>query len=473
MCKFAGMRTWLLLVTLFGLLTACQRGHYLSEGTWEAFHGKKSIDYFLDVRSGAADRESLVSLRPDYYYHPVIMNTSGDAIHWQDTTHQVSFAGTWDTDSTFSGRLVMGADTLQVQFRPTGDRAFPGKAQEPIPPYPYVSDSVVFPSLDTSVMLAGTLSYPAAEGPFPAVVLVSGSGAQDRDCAISGHKPFLVIADHLTRQGFAVLRYDDRGFGLSTGAFVGATTRDFAQDAAGAVKWLSRQPMIDTQHIALAGHSEGGMVVPLAVPLAPETDLMVLLAAPAVPGIDLLIEQNILLRSAMNATPQSTQMNAAMQQDLFGLAIKANQQGWPNDTLEAQALRYLNSLPDSVTTTLGLSSTARQTAAAQIADTWFRQFISYDPVPALGYITQPVLAIFGALDLQVPPHQNRHPLEKALRQGNARSVEVVVLPHLNHLMQTAETGNIYEYFTLEETTAPILLDTLTRWLQHHIKTTVP
>lgn len=175
----------------------------------------------------------------------------------------------------------------------------------------------------------------------------------------------------------------------------------------------------------------------------------------------------------MNATPQSTQMNAAMQQDLFGLAIKGNQEGWPNDTLEAQALRYLNSLPDSVTTTLGLSSAARQTAAAQIADTWFRQFISYDPAPALGYITQPVLAIFGALDLQVPPHQNRHPLEKALRQGNAKSAEVVVLPQLNHLMQTAETGNIYEYFTLEETTSPVLLDTLTHWLQRTIKTTLP
>jgi pimeloyl-ACP methyl ester carboxylesterase len=352
--------------------------------------------------------------------------------------------------------LVRGADRQMVLRRP----------QHPQPPYPYRTEEVTVPSVP-GVTLAGTLTLPQGDGPHPAAVLVSGSGPQDRDETLLGHKPFLVIADYLTRRGIAVLRLDDRGIGRSTGGFAAATSDDFARDAEAAVKWLRARPEIADGRVGIVGHSEGGLIAPLVASRTPEVGFLVLLAGPGIPAHELMVMQGALISRAGGDTEQEIERTSALQREMFTAIASMADSAVLRDTMQAIVRRYQASLTPEERAQPDASDATMTAAINALISPWYRWFMRYDPVPALRATRVPVLALNGALDLQVPADENLAAIERELRAGGNRDVTVEKLPGLNHLFQTAGTGAPSEYAQIEETFSPAALQRIADWILRH------
>jgi pimeloyl-ACP methyl ester carboxylesterase len=358
-----------------------------------------------------------------------------------------SMKGTW---SQGGNELPLELKRLAPGEKPAAELKRP---QNPVKPYPYEEREVAFDNPKAAgVKLAGTLTVPRGAGPFPALALVTGSGPQDRDESLLNHKPFLVLADHLTRAGIAVLRYDDRGFGKSTGNFAAATTVDFASDAEAAFDFLSKQPGIDPKRVGLGGHSEGGVVTPIVAARRPEVAFLVLIAPTAVPGYKVLEGQLDAIAKVIGK-PQSAESRE------LSLAVFAA----VNRGATTEELRPL--LRKAVLAGEPKASEQMIDARMKQIDTpWFRYFIGYDPANTLEKVKTPTLVLFGEKDLQVLPSDNLNPLKSAFsRAGNTR-VRVEVLPGLNHLMQTAGTGSPTEYGRIEETMSPTALRLMSNWI---------
>lgn len=457
------MRYGLVLLSALLVIISCQRSMVAPTGTWEAKgeNNRYSQRFFLHIDS--QQQAFFNDRRTASYDIPVTLSQKGNAFSFAaDSVYQ--FSGQSVSDSTFEGWLTVNNDSFAVTFYPTDAAPFPGKTQEPRPPFPYQSEEVGFPSRDTSTTLAGTLTYPQSGGPFPAVILISGSGGQDRNSELLGHKPFLVQAHHYTQQGIAVLRFDDRGVGASTGDLSTATTADLAKDVMGAVDFLQQHPQVDTSAIFLIGHSEGGLIAPMVANAMPQVDGIVLLAGPAVRGDALLLEQGRLIRQAMGYGPKALEENAKVQRLLFSLAHEAKEKNWTREVLQEKMENGLRALPDSTLDFLGMTSANLTVMARQTSSPWMRYFITYDPANELTQLSVPVLALFGELDLQVPPRQNRPVLEKHLDAAPTTAVTIEVYPGLNHLFQTAKTGTVTEYAGLEETFHPQVLQDITDWI---------
>lgn len=381
-------------------------------------------------------------------------------IQWKDgrltfalTGANARFEGTLEGGQRLVGQWTQGTTTPLTFTR--GQAEAVRRPQDPQPPFPYTVQEVTFPGGSMGVQLAGTLTLPAGKGPFPAVVLVHGSGPNDRDETVFNHRPFAVLADHLTRQGIAVLRYDKRGIKASTGSFAQATTHDFASDAEAALTWLAKRSEIQGKRMGLLGHSEGGIIAPLVAARSQAPAFLILLAGPAVPGEDVLYAQGEALVKAMGGSPEVVAAQRKSQEHAFAL-LKQH----PEATPEAFAALL----------GAGLSPEARQAAektllqqARQVANPWFRTFLGLDPRPALRQVKVPVLALFGEKDLQILPSQNRPELEKALA-GHKRA-EIHTFPGLNHLFQPAKTGTVQEYGVIETTMDPMVLQRVSRWIQ--------
>jgi pimeloyl-ACP methyl ester carboxylesterase len=326
----------------------------------------------------------------------------------------------------------------------------PSRPQEPKPPFPYRSEHLSITNAPAQVVLDGTLTLPPGPGPFPAVVLISGSGPQNRDEEIFGHKPFLVIADHLSRHGIAVLRYDDRGVGKSTGQLASATSEDLAGDAWSAWQALGARTDIDRKRIGLLGHSEGGLIAPMLAAAHPEIAFIVLVGGPGVTGEQILLKQAELIATAMGAPPAAVAANASIQKQVFVILKEETSQG--------RIAERIGAIPVG-------SKDASAALVQQSASAWMRFFVLYDPAPALGKVRCPVLAIGADLDLQVPPEQNLPAIEAALKAGGNQDVTIARLPGLNHLLQPAKTGLPAEYAQIETTVDPAALDTITTWIR--------
>ena len=368
--------------------------------------------------------------------------------------------------ATFEGHV--GADRIEGTFR-QGGRATAltlkqgtadalRRPQEPEPPFPYEREDVRFDggmgSSDGSVTLAGTLTLPQGEGPHPAVVLISGSGAQNRNEALAGHKPFLVLADYLTRRGIAVLRYDDRGVAESTGSFDAASMHAFASDSRAALAYLREREDLDLGRLGLLGHSEGGLIAPMvAAHHTGEVDFVVLLAGPGVPGREVLYEQGRLAVEAQGGTEQQAAQQRALQERLFAALTEA-----PDSTQAAERFR-------AILESEGMDSAEAQARAKARTRPAFRDFLTHDPRPVLEDLEVPILALFGEKDTQVTPGQNAPPVRQALADHPDATVKV--LPGLNHLFQPAETGRASEYGQIETTLAPRALEVVAEWIAEH------
>ncbi|MEO6081368.1 MAG: alpha/beta fold hydrolase [Steroidobacteraceae bacterium] len=328
------------------------------------------------------------------------------------------------------------------------------RPQTPLPPFPYTSEEVSYSNPDrVGVKLAGTLTLPQGSGPYPVVLLISGSGAQDRDESLLDHKPFLVLADYLTRRGIAVLRVDDRGVGGSTGASAGDTTADFASDVVAGIAWLASRKEIDRERIGLLGHSEGGTIAPMVASKDSRVMFVVLVAAPAMNGADIIVEQVRALNLAAGRPTFAANASASTQRRIVDAVLSGGDEAGAR-TAVTTLMANLGAPPlDEIT-------------MRQLTSAWYRYFLAYDPAPSLRALRIPVLAINGDRDVQVPTSRNEPAMRSALEK-NARA-EVVVLSGLNHLLQTADTGAVTEYQQIEETIAPQALKAIGDWVQRTV-----
>ncbi len=340
--------------------------------------------------------------------------------------------------------------------------AVPARPQDPRKPYPYTEEEVAYENKPGSARLAGTLTMPPGNGPFPAVLLITGSGQQDRDESLMGHRPFLVLADHLTRKGIAVLRVDDRGMGGSTGEVKTATTEDFAGDVVAGVEFLkSRGPRINPRRIGLIGHSEGGVIAPMVAARSHDVAFIVLMAGTAVTGEEVMRAQAAAIAKAQGADEAAVAGNRAIQ-DQANAIIKEEVD------FKVREAR-LRELRDKLATQVKGNGFTLDVQFKMAASPWYRFFLMYDPSTALRSVDCPVLALNGELDLQVLPGQNLPPIAKALEEGGNPDYAIVKLPRLNHLFQTSQTGSPNEYAKIDETIAPVALDTVSDWILKHTR----
>lgn len=370
---------------------------------------------------------------------------------------------TFDGELSVAGELV-GTFTQRGQRLPFTLRRAPEgmrrRPQDPPEEVPYRREEVRFAA--DGIELAGTLTLPAGDGPFPALALVSGSGAQNRDGEIMGHRPFLVLADHLTRRGIAVLRTDDRGVGGSGGDLAEATSSDLAGDALAAVHYLRQRPEVAWRRIGLLGHSEGALIAPLAASRSSDVRFLVLLAAPGVTGRELLPVQTREIALATGAPESTVDRQVALLEE--GLDLLTS--GAPEDEVRGGLLEVARRqlelaggrAGDAVT-----DATISQEVDLMLTP-WFRFFLTYDPREALRRVRVPVLVVQGELDLQVDADQNLPQVRAALAASGEKDVTIRRLSGLNHLLQSAVTGAPSEYFQIDETLAPEVLDLVTDWI---------
>lgn len=377
--------------------------------------------------------------------------------------------GEWRQGGTTLPLTVERVDEVEERRRP----------QDPEPPHPYAEETVRIDVPDADVTLEGTLTLPPGDGPVPAVVLVSGSGPQDRDETIAGHRPFLVLADHLTRRGVAVLRTDDRGMGGSTGSTLGSTLDDRTRDVLAAVRFLGERPEIDRERIGVLGHSEGGWVVPLAATEAPdEIAFAVLMAGPGQSPRNLLLSQQRAVLTAEGAETPEIAARETFLEGNFEIILASPDTATARARLLDRRTRILTELPvaqrRALETYFEEQTDAERDQALRVANTpWFRDLLTFDPEPSLREMDQPVLALFGANDLQVPVDENAPLLARLLDADGRPDREVRVLPGLNHLLQPSDTGLPAEYVTIETTLAPVALRSIGDWIERRTERLAP
>jgi pimeloyl-ACP methyl ester carboxylesterase len=338
------------------------------------------------------------------------------------------------------------------------------RAQEPTKPYAYYSEEVTFQNTQANITLAGTLTLPSKGGSYSAVILITGSGPQNRDEEVFGHKPFLVISDYLTKKGIAVLRYDDRGFGQSTGDFKSGTSLDFSTDVESAIAYLKTRKEIDKTKIGLIGHSDGGMIAPIVAAKSQDVDFIVLLAGPGIQGSKLLMMRQELIARAMGMSAAEIQESKKSNEKTLEIVTRSKDP----QTLKADLTKYsqenLEKIPSHI---LPPGMTKEQFVAAQIDEItspWFIFFLNYDPVPTLEKVTCPVLALNGEKDVQVPSQENLTAISNALKKGGNDNVTIKELPKLNHFFQECKTCSLSEYATIDQTFSPIALAEISDWI---------
>jgi len=387
--------------------------------------------------------------------------SDGSHLHFIVTKLNLSYDGAWSAEQeAWTGNLTFQqVYPLRLTRATTADLAptvhkRPQEAKIAAGPLPYRQKEVVFENTAAHNRLAGMLTTPQGNGPFPAIVLVSGTGHNTRDEDVWGHKVFLVLADVLSRRGFAVLRYDKRGVGASTGAFDTATTADFASDADAATTWLRSQPGIEANRVGILGHSEGGIIAPMVAASDKNVAFVVMIAGPALRGDKLFVLQSAMTAESYGAPEDYIARRKLFDQRLYDAILAA-----PSDTAAYRAAEDL--VAAGVREKL-IDQNEAESLASDDTTVWYRSFLAYDPAPALARLNVPVLAMYGSLDVQVPANEDSLAAIAALKD-NPRAA-VVVLPGKNHLMQTARSGSPNEYNDIEETMSPSALNLIAEWL---------
>jgi len=387
-----------------------------------------------------------------------------DSLMFKSKIIGASYAGGFNkTKDTVTGMFKQSGFNLPLTFSLQSGEYKVNRPQEPVPPFPYRSEEVTIHNHKDNVDLAGTLTLPPDPGTYPAVVLITGSGPQNRNEELLGHKPFLVLSDYLTRRGIAVLRYDDRGTGKSTGKFDSATTYDFASDAAAAVSFLQYRDEIDPRRVGAIGHSEGGLIVEIlgASPDAPA--FLVSMAGPSLTGEEILILQTALISKANGEKESDIEANEKLERDIYSI-IKKN-----NDDVKAtykikQTLTAFNNRMKGTEGYEPLDSTVMNARIQTLISPWFRTFLTLDPIEYIRKIKCPVLVINGSLDLQVPADENLAGWEKGLIFAGNSKYSIEKVEGVNHLFQHAQTGSPNEYSNIEETISPEVLTIIGNWI---------
>ncbi|MDH6342015.1 pimeloyl-ACP methyl ester carboxylesterase [Parabacteroides sp. PFB2-12] len=357
------------------------------------------------------------------------------------------YQGVWKEDNTIDGSFTQMGAQFPIKF--SREEIVANRPQHPVPPYPYLTEEITFRNEKANVRLAGTITLPKQAGKYPAVVLVTGSGPQNRDEELMGHKPFWVIADYLTRQGIVVLRYDERGVGASEGKYNECGIPDFAEDAAAAIAYLKNRKEVDKQKIGIIGHSEGGSVATLlAAQQIPA--FIVSLAGPGENGRDLMQKQRAALFKTSGATDAYINRYNETMTKLEDYIL----------TTDKNAVKK-----ESITAIIAGTVLAgqEQTIIAQMTSESMLTLLRFDPLDYFKKITCPVLALNGDKDLQVIARPNLEGFKQITANGN-NQVTIKEYPGLNHLFQHATTGLPAEYSQIEETISPEVLKDMGEWI---------
>ena len=340
------------------------------------------------------------------------------------------------------------------------------RPQEPVKPYPYYEEEVIFKNNEANITLAGTLTLPNKNGKFPVVILISGSGPQDRDESFMGHKPFLVLSDYLTRQGIGVLRFDDRGVGESTGNFGKATTEDFSKDVLSAIAYLKTRNDVDIKNIGLIGHSEGGIIAPLAANNSKDVAFMVLLASTGISGTELSVMQSKILREFPVKDEVAYEKNTRK-----AIAIVISNKG--ESEIKKELTKHYNDFLRPILTSLNVPekniNTFIESQLKTSLQPWSRYFLQYNPADEIEKLQIPVLSLNGSKDTQVNAKINQEGIRNALIKGKNKDYKIVELENLNHFFQECETGKMDEYRKIEQTFSPTALNEIKNWVIGHLK----
>lgn len=369
-------------------------------------------------------------------------------------TLQLKFKGTL-TDAQIRGTFTQGGQSFPLDLTKNSATIQVNRPQEPIAPYPYRSEEVTFENKKAGISLAGTLTLPQIGNNFPVAILITGSGKQNRDEEMLGHKPFLVISDYLTRNGIAVLRYNDRGMAPSTGNFNLATSADFAQDVASAIEYLKTRKEINRKKIGLIGHSEGGMIAPMVASMSGDVNFIVLLAGPGIKGDELMLRQKSLIEEKMGYNQMQVESSRLFMKGIYDIITAS--------TSDTATLR--DSVANYVEAKLGSLYKEKLSATIeQITTPWFIYFLRFTPSVYLSQVKCPVLALNGSKDLQVPAKENLAGIRAGIESGGNKRVTIMELENLNHLFQECTTGLPSEYGNIEQTCSPKMLEVLKDWI---------
>lgn len=401
----------------------------------------------------------------------------GDSLQLNLPAANAKYIGTFTSDSTISGQWVQGMSLpLDLKRIPEGGVTEERKRpQTPKPPFPYDSKDVVYSNRDKSIQFGATITKPKGSGPFPAVLLISGSGPQNRDEELFGHKPFAVLADDLTKRGYLVLRVDDRGVGQTTGDFKSATSKDFADDAMAGLDYLKSLPEVDQTKMGLLGHSEGGMIAEMIAAQRKDLDFVILLAAPGEKIIDLMVNQNRAVLQSNGVNKETADAYVALYKPLALVLSSGGDAKALKIAAKQIVANWLKQTPkEIVLATTGIKDEQSEDAFINefyktVSQPWFRYFLQYDPAAYVKKIGAKVLALNGDKDIQVLAKTNLAGLKAALQKSPSKTYEVKELKGLNHLFQQCQKCTVGEYGQLEETIAPEVLQAIGEWLVKNVK----
>ena len=402
----------------------------------------------------------------------------GDSIVLGMIKAKATFTGRLTNDTTLDGIWAQGGAQLPLTLYKAEHLAayIRNRPQEPKPTFAYTSEDVSYTGGANDVKLAGTLTHPPDGATHPAILLITGSGAQNRDEEIFGHKPFLLLADYFTRRGYTVLRVDDRGYGKSTGNFANGTTADFAKDAAASIEFLKKQSSVDKKKIGLIGHSEGGMIAEMLAAQRKDIDFIILLSAPGVKITKLMAEQNGAVAKSMKAMSDA---DIAAYVPLYQTLLEKSLLPYHPDHVYGEMSVAIDKWEKGLDTgtiarTTGMHGSEGKEAIIQqfekmSASPWMRYFLAYNPQIYLRKISCKVLALGGSRDIQVNAATNLPAIKAALAVGGNKHYEVKELLGLNHLFQKCTACTVDEYKELEETFSPDALTMMGVWLDRVVK----
>lgn len=387
------------------------------------------------------------------------------------TQLKLEYTGTLGADGkNISGTLTQGGGSLPLELsREKIEKEIISRPQDPLKPYPYYSEDVKFMNYKAGIELAGTLTLPSKNGTYPVVVLITGSGPQNRNEEIMNHRPFLVLSDHLTRNGIGVFRYDDRGVADSKGDFKSATSLDFALDAEAAVDYLKTRKEIDKSKIGLAGHSEGGYIAPMIAARNDDISFIVMLAGPGISGEEIVLMQTELIEKASGTSEEEIAFINKLYKGVFEILKKYDNE----DILKSQVSSFVKQQyienPEIVISSGEFDEKVIEQMIEIYSSPWFKFFLEYDPSTDLEKVKIPVLAIIGEKDLQVPPKVNLEATKNALKKAGNNNLTAKELPGLNHLFQKCSTGLPEEYGKIDETFSPQAMDIITEWILAQVR----
>jgi uncharacterized protein len=459
----------LLIILLFSQAISAQSIDKKSiTGSWLGKINTGAIELRIVFNLSLVEKDSLVATldSPDQGAKGIKLGPvtfSGESLKISAGAMLAEYNGTIINDTLIEGTWKQRGVTMPLNLARLKTAFSLNRPQEPKGPLPYSSEEITFTNEKANIKLAGTLTTPSGTGPFPAVIMISGSGPQNRDEELLGHKPFLVISDWLTRNGIAVLRYDDRGVGKSQGSQLNATSADFATDAEAAYYYIKNNPKINSKKIGLLGHSEGGLIAPIVASSNPDVAFIVSLAGPGVTGQQIIIRQSQDLNRLSGVNEEQTKKATKTNKKLYAVLRKEKD----NRKAEVKIIAlYKEILAKENTSKEDTEKAVNKLQASFGASSynWLRYFLFTDAASFWKKVKCPVLALNGDKDIQVSASENLPAIEKTLKSAGNKSVKIVRFAGLNHFFQHSTSGLPAEYGNIEETFSPEVLKVISDWI---------